>query len=213
MIGELEFQSGNDYYVGSGTVIAPKSVLTAGHVLWDPQTGYSYNLKFTRALYDDNGLSQLYATGIYLFGGYATYAYTYGQNSIQAFAHDMGGMTFAAPLAGGAYVGWWQNPATLSNPASYVDISLGYGAVYHDGSELLAVFPTKPFSDTSGAFYENFSMAVEGGMSGGPVMAQIPSGYLFVVAVVVSGSDYPIGSGVHAIDAAGATFISTYLSK
>ena len=57
MIGQLEFASGRDYYVGSGTVIRPSSVLTAAHNLWDPYSGWSTDILFTRSRYDDNGLS------------------------------------------------------------------------------------------------------------------------------------------------------------
>ncbi len=37
--GQLLFDSGSDEYVGSGTVIGPAGVLTAGHNVFDPLNG------------------------------------------------------------------------------------------------------------------------------------------------------------------------------
>src|ERR1043166_8219332 len=198
MIGQLEFDSGPDSYVGSGTVIRANSVLTAAHNLWDPYSGWSVNILFTRSRYNDNGLSQQYANRKFILAGYAANAHYHGPDDIRAFRNDMGGLRFATPVADGAYAGWWPNPNTLLD-GTYT-IAFGYGAENHSGDVLLYVVPNAPFYQTLGGFYENESFAVEGGMTGGPVFARYSgNGQLYVVAVIVAGSDNPISSGVRVI--------------
>jgi V8-like Glu-specific endopeptidase len=209
MIGQLEFVSGDDYYAGSGTVIKARSVLTAAHNLWDPQTGWSTQLLFTRSRYDDNGLSQQYASRKYILAGYSTSARRYGADDVRTFANDMGGLLFSKPVADGAYAGYWPNTAALTGDV--YNIALGYGAEWHLGDELLSMTPRATFYRTYGGFFENESIAVEGGMSGGPVLAADANGSLYVVGVVVAGSTGPTSTGVRALDSKAASFIRAYL--
>ncbi|MDP9291358.1 MAG: hypothetical protein M3O82_03215 [Verrucomicrobiota bacterium] len=207
MIGQLRFVSGSDYYVGSGTAILPKAVLTAAHNLWDPQTGWSRRILFIRSKYDDAGLSRQLASRKYILGGYSSAALRYGGNSSYAFANDMGGLRFLNPLAGGLHAGWRADVPSLTG-ADY-NIALGYGAETHSGDELLFVEPTQSFYVVIGGYLNNDSILAEGGMSGGPVMAPNPSDVLEVVGVVVSGSTD--GAGIRAIDAKAARFIRANL--
>src|SRR5438045_1193412 len=41
LIGQVFFKSGPSDYIGSGTVAGAHSVLTAGHNVYDPDTGFS----------------------------------------------------------------------------------------------------------------------------------------------------------------------------
>src|SRR5581483_2966979 len=168
MIGQVEFYSGRSAYVGSGTVIKTHSVLTAGHVMWDPDYGWSTHMLFTRSLYSGSYISSQYARRKYILGGYSTNANYYGPDSVLAFANDMGAMVFRNTIADGAYAGWWANPTLLTSGGG--SKLLGYGAEFHTGDELLSVTTLDAFTRTRGGFYENDSISVEGGMSGGPVL-------------------------------------------
>jgi hypothetical protein len=209
MVGVLDFRSGYDEYVGSGTVVRPYSVLTAAHNLWDRWAGWSTRIYFERAVYEDEGLSRQSANRKYILAGYAQNAFYYGGDSIRTFSRDLGGVRFPATVAEGSAAGWWPNPATLTGPD--YNVVLGYGAETHSGRELLSVEPGFAFYRTFGAYYENDSIVVEAGMSGGPVLAPNGNGTLFVVGLVVAGSDRPPSSGVRVLDSVAARFIRTYL--
>ena len=55
LVGQLFFASGGDDYIGSGVVIRKSSILTAGHNLYDPDTGWSTELLFRRAAATGDG--------------------------------------------------------------------------------------------------------------------------------------------------------------
>ena len=76
---------------------------------------------------------------------------------------------------------------------------------------MLFVEPRSSFYQTYSAFFENDSLTFEGGMSGGPVFAQVAPNDLRIVGVIVAGSDDPPSGGIRAINAVAARFISTYL--
>jgi V8-like Glu-specific endopeptidase len=214
MIGQLLFDNGPRSYLGSGTVIRPRSVLTAAHNLFDPATGWSTDVEFRRSNYGANDyLSRKFGRRLYVLGGYRTYSTYYGPESTLAFARDMGGIVFRNPVADGGYAGWVADLSLLLGSA--YNILLGYGAETYSGEELLYVEPSQSFYHTLGAFLENDSIYIEGGMSGGPAFAQMDDGNLYVAGVVVSSSgDAQSGTatgGIRAINARGATFIRTYL--
>lgn len=209
MIGRLEFQNGGGYWLGSGTVIRARSVLTAAHNLWDSSTGWSTDISFTRAKYRDNGLSRQYASQKYILAGYSQSASKSGQHHSHAFANDMGGLLFPNPVADNGYVGYWANTPALKGTLS--KIALGYGAQRHSGEELLSVSPTRPFRAVYSGFYDNTSAGAEGGMSGGPVFARHKNGNQYVVGIIVAGAERPVRIGIRALDAKAASFITTYL--
>jgi V8-like Glu-specific endopeptidase len=209
MGGQLIFTSGDLDYQGSGTVVYGRSVLTAAHNLWDADEGWSYNVEFNRARSGQKIAKQAYASRMFVLGGYQTFAGRYGADSLRAFAYDLGGLRLSSAPADGSYAGWTSDFRLLTG--DNYNICLGYGADKHSGDDLLYVEPSKSFNATYGAFLENNSLTFEGGMSGGPVFAELPDGSLRVVAIIVAGSDDPPSGGIRGINAAGAQFISTYL--
>jgi hypothetical protein len=214
MIGQLLFQSGPSLFQGSGTVIRPRSVLTAAHNLFDPKTGWSTDVEFRRGNYGlDDYLSVQFGRRLYLLGGYRFVTSYYGPDSARAFSRDMGGIVFRNPVASGGYAGWVAKLSLLLGSAP--NILLGYGAENHSGELLLFVEPNVSFYRVLGPFLENDSIYVEAGMSGGPAFAQMDDGELYVAGVVVSASGEPGSAdatgGIRAINAKGAEFIRYYL--
>jgi hypothetical protein len=190
MIGQLLFDNGAQGYLGSGTVIRSKSVLTAGHNLYDPNTGWSTDVEFRRSNYGEfDYLSRHFARRLYILGGYKTASNYYGPESLPSFAKDMGGIRFVELLADGGRAGWAADTSLLLGSA--YNILLGYGAETHSGELLLFVEPNLSFYKTWGAFFENDSILIEAGMSGGPVFAQMSDGELYVAGIVVAAADDP----------------------
>lgn len=212
MVGQLVFTSGDGDYQGSGTLIHRRSVLTAGHNLWDEFSGWSTDVEFNRGRHGDEMLSQDIATRLFLFSGYRTTVFKFGSTSEQAFANDLGGLRFAADVAGGTFVGWKAKTSLLLEDANC--IAVGYGAVTHSGDEPLFVEPTGGFEIVRGGFFENYGITFEGGMSGGPVLVEAAPGDWRVMGVIVAGTEKPNPSGgIRALNSAAATFISTYLRR
>jgi hypothetical protein len=210
MIGQLLFDNGRQGYLGSGTVIRPRSVLTAGHNVFDPKTGWSTDMEFRRANYGENDyLNRYFARRLYVLGGYRAASTYYGPDSLPSFAKDTGGILFRESVAGGGHAGWVADPTLLLGSA--YNIVLGYGAENYSGELLLYAEPKLSFYRTWGAFLENDSILIEGGMSGGPAFAEMDDGNLYVAGVVVSASEDPPASGIRALNAKAATFIRTYL--
>jgi hypothetical protein len=210
MIGQLLFDNGRQGYLGSGTVIRPKSVLTAGHNLFDPKTGWSTDVEFRRGNYGEfDYLSRQFARRLLVLGGYRSLSTYYGPDTLPAFSKDMGGIKFGELVAGGGHAGWAADQSLLLGSA--YNILLGYGAENYDGELLLFAEPSLSFYRTYGAFLENDSILIEGGMSGGPAFAQMDDGELYVVGIIVAASDDPETSGIRALNAKAATFIRTYL--
>jgi len=214
MIGQLLFDYGPSSYLGSGTVIRPRSVLTAAHNLYDPATGWSTDVEFRRSNYGANDyLNRRSARRLYVLAGYQSISWYYGPESARAFAKDMGGIVFRNQPGDGGYAGWVADLSLLLGSA--YNILLGYGAESFSGEELLYVEPDLSFYRTRGAFLENDSIYIEGGMSGGPVFAQMDDGNLYVAGVVISSSGDPQSGtatgGIRAINDAAAAFIRTYL--
>ncbi len=213
VIGQLFFSSGASDYIGSGTVIRPSSILTAGHNLYDPQTGWSTDVLFVRGAYGRTSLSEHYASRTFLLSGYRANASRYGAEHVYTFAADIGGVRFPAAVADGAFAGWTTNRSLLTGPA--YKIAVGYGAEgEHSGDYPLFVEPVLGFRQTAGGFYENTSIYFEGGMSGGPAFVRNEKEDLYVAGVIVSGSsgvgDY-VSGGIRVINSAVASFIRNHL--
>ena len=209
MAGQLIFKNGASYYEGTGTVVYQRSVLTAAHNLWSPEAGWSTDMRFNRARNGASAASRQSANRLFVFGSYRNAAAQYGQESVRAFANDLGGLRFNGMPASGMYAGWRADTTLLT--AGRTSIGLGYGAETHSGDELLIVRSSTPFNPILGAFLENFSLTFEAGMSGGPVLVEVAPNEFRIVGVVVAGSEKPPAGAIRAIDAAGAAFINTYL--
>lgn len=209
MVGQLTFISGDASYIGSGTLIQPKGVLTAGHNLYDASGGWSTDLVFKRGHYDNTDLAVRYTTRIYVLSGYQENVSAYGGDSVRSFARDTGGLMFRVNPAGGGYLGWTTDRTVVTGNAP--KIALGYGAVVHNGERLLSV-AAAPFASVFYAFYESPGTEIEAGMSGGPLIATLPDGSPSVCGVVVSGSDQPVAGGIRLLNYTTADFILKYLS-
>jgi hypothetical protein len=210
MIGQLTFASGDGIYVGSGTVVQPRGVLTAGHNLYDPVGGWSTDLVFKRGHYDDTDLSVRTPLRIYVLSGYQANSEIYGGDSVKAFVRDTGGLYFQKRVAAGGYLGWSTDLTLVTGKGSKT--ALGYGAEQHSGEQLLAVRALMPFESVLRTFYESDGTVIEGGMSGGPLICPLANGNPALCGVVVSGSDYPISGGIRVMNSGTSYFILTYLS-
>ena len=206
--GRVHTMKGRSPYIGTGTVIKPRSVLTCGHVLWNAKTGWATGVYFDRALSGSEYRSRTYANSMSILGGYTGACATYGVQSKYAYDQDLAGLRFATGPAGGGCAGWWANTALLTGTA--FNMSLGYGGERHTGVDLLRSSPSRAYTKTYGGYYQNNSYQVEGGMSGGPVFAK-SNGNWFVCAVNVSGLASPASVGIRALDSTAQTFINTNL--
>ena len=208
MVGQLVFFSGNTSYVGSGTVVQPFGVLTAGHNLYDEFGGWSTDLVFKRSHYNNSELSVRTAARSYVLAGYQSNVQLYGSEDVRSFARDTGGLTFQLRPAGGAYLGWTTTTSVLTT--TMPKAVFGYGAEVHSGEQLLVVGAT-PFHPVYSTFYESDNTAIEGGMSGGPVIATLPDGSYAQCGIVVSGSEAPVTGGIRVLNTTVSDFILKYL--
>lgn len=212
MIGQLTFFSGNGSFIGSGTVVQPRGVLTAAHTLYDPGVGWSTDLIFKRGHYDGSDLSIRSPRRLYVLAGYQDNAGIYGPDSVRTFARDTGGMFFMKKVAGGGYLGWSTDLTLLTGKT--FKLALGYGASTHSGEELLSVNAVTPFASTYGSFYESEGLGIEGGMSGGPVICTLPDGSPSIGGVVVSSSaGFPVSGGIRIVNGGVSSFILNYLGE
>jgi V8-like Glu-specific endopeptidase len=209
MIGKLIFAQGPDWFQGSGTVIRPNAVLTAAHNLWNADQGFSTDLVFRRSLYGEDSAPAVSPSRVYVLAGYRDTTRSHTENDARAFAHDLGALVFSSPVADGSSTGWWANPALLNG--TLPTVALGYGAQYHDGTELLSVEPKSGFEQIADAFYDNRSVYFEAGMSGGPVFARDPKGSLLLTGVVVAGAEDQHGGGIRILDSTAVDFIRAYI--
>ncbi|HEV7402465.1 MAG TPA: hypothetical protein VGO11_06045 [Chthoniobacteraceae bacterium] len=211
LIGQVFFKSGTTDYIGSGTVAGPHSVLTAGHNVYDPDTGFSTNFEFFRNTY---GPAQSNPVQVpvqrLVFAGYQQAALRDGPDAVTSFAFDAAGLVFKDFLyKNGQRAASSADPALLS--MRYNKLLVGYGAEgAHNGDLPLYTYPTTPFSRTYGYFFEDYSIYVEGGMSGGPLMVHAPTGWA-IMGIVVSGSTRPASGGVRMLDPKLKSFMATYL--
>src|SRR5688572_9774244 len=82
MIGQVLYDSGGIPQLSTGTVVSELGVLTAGHALYDPDTGWSTEVLFRRGTYGDTYINQKYARKIAVLGGYREAANFYGGDSV-----------------------------------------------------------------------------------------------------------------------------------
>jgi V8-like Glu-specific endopeptidase len=208
-VGQLTFFSGKDEYVGTGVVVSPKSVLTAGHNVYDPDTGWSTRLLYRRDNFGTEALTNEYASHLYLLGGYQSAVGQFGPDDVRSFAFDTAGLVYPKALTKGGRVMVSANPLLLKG--YYYHVAFGYGAEgAHDGDHMLKVKPVGNFTRTYGSFYENLSIYIEGGMSGGP-MFSLFAGKFYLSGVVVSGSENPESGGIRIVDNTTLSFIVRYL--
>lgn len=207
-IGQLFFQVGEEDYIGSATIVGSRSVLTAGHNIYDAEYGWSSNYEFYRATHGSNVKPVARPVRRYLFAGYQSAVNKHGPDHIRSFAHDAGGLMFGTPFG---------RKVLVSGEQAYLGIDryktlVGYGAEgRHNGDYPLSVGTTGRFYTVYGKFAECYDVYVEGGMSGGPLFSQMANGTMVQVGVVVSGSTRPRSGGVRLLDPAMIRNLRTFL--
>lgn len=209
--GLLSFFSDGAEYIGSGVVVKPYSLLTAGHNLYSEGSGWSTDVIFRRSYDYGTYASENTASQLFILGGYAGYVDRGRSDTNGGFSRDMGGVVCFSRPANGLYAAW-KKDTTLLTGKNY-KMSLGYGGEVHSGEELLRSAPTRGFFKVVTSLYENRSYGIEGGMSGGPVFAKSGKKW-YVCAVNVSGPGKNVfnrDAGVRAIDADSAKMIQTKL--
>ncbi len=212
--GRIVADFGPDSYIATGTVIKQHSVITCGHILYDPQYGWATHVQFERALHENTGpgggpVVALPARAIFVLAGYASSTVSQGQASDLAFSRDLGALRFANYAAQGGYAGYTASPALLLNVTKVATMSLGYGGQYHDGRQLLKVSSNAPYTVQRGAFLLNSDYDIEEGMSGGPIFINYNNAW-YVSGVNVSSDGFSMG--MHALDATANQFIATNLN-
>jgi V8-like Glu-specific endopeptidase len=209
--GLLSFFSDGAEYIGSGVVVKPYSVLTAGHNLYSQGSGWSTDIIFRRSYDYGTYASESTVSQLFILGGYAGYVDRGKSDTNGGFSRDMGAVVCFSRPANGLHAAW-KKDTTLLTGKNY-NMSLGYGAEVNSGEELLRSAPTKSFFKVATSLYENRSYGIEGGMSGGPVFSKSGRKW-YVCAVNVSGPGKNVfnrGAGVRAIDADSAKMIQTKL--
>lgn len=202
---------------GSGTLLRRHTVQTAGHVVYDPTTGFIADASFTRALYEDYRLSVDQVIAAAALSGYQSDVTTSGNNAnLTAFENDMGYVLLHDPPVDENWANYVTTPTLLSNPSSQFFI-LGYpGDGGFDGLTMAYIVPMTPFvpvgSSLSTGEYENDTYDAISGMSGGPIYV-VPDGvHQYVAASTVGGLTDSTGefnqSFVRAIDKSAGKFLA-----
>ena len=201
--------------VGSGTLVHRHTVLTAGHVVYDPVSGFETDVTFSRGLYGSFTLSKAQVFTVQALSGYQSVADTEGNSTLDAFALDQGLLLLVQPSIDEDWANFTFDPTLLSNSA-YATFVLGYPAETFDGRTLAYIVPGSPYVAAGAAgdtgLYENDDYAAEGGMSGGGIFVAIAIGDQRVAANTVGGSiDASVtfnASFVRAIDKTSRKFIN-----
>jgi V8-like Glu-specific endopeptidase len=201
--------------IASGTLIRRHTVLTAGHVVYDPTAGFATSLSFSRGRYGNYALSDQQGTAVNVLAGYqaAVTANTAGGDTetLEEAEVDLGYILITDPPVDSSWGNYLADPTQLTNNDGR--FILGYPGVTFDGRTMAYVVPTAPFvqiglTETGG--YSNELIIVEGGFSGGPVYAVV-NGEQVVVAELTSGNDDTTGefnaTFVRAIDTTAAKFL------
>ncbi len=160
-VGRLDFYSAGEGYIGTGTIVTSRGVLTCAHNLYDANGGFSTRVRFTRARNGNKNKGRSTARRLYILADYPNHE----SESDIGFSRDLGAVHFPKSLGGTASV-------TL-NPAKFFQRNqkeiLGYGAEFHSGSYLLRARTRSRFFAYFSSFLGTNSFYTEAGMSGGPV--------------------------------------------
>ena len=201
---------------GSGSLLRRHTVLTAGHVVYDPTLGFTANTSFTRALYEDYQLSASQVIAVEALSGYqADVLSSKGNANLTAFRNDQGLLVLHDAPVDDNWATYVTTPSLLSSSASKFFV-LGYPGVTFDGLTPAYIVPMSPYvasgTDTGTGEYENNNYLAEEGMSGGPVFV-VPDGvHQYIAASTVGGVADTSGeftqSFVRAITPASGTFIA-----
>ena len=208
------FDLGDSIGFGSGSLLRRQTVLTAGHVVFDPTTGFSTATTFTRALYEDYSLSKSSVTSVSALSGYTAVVGLEGNATEDAFQLDQGILLLGTAPVDENWATFTYDP-TLLTAANAQTFVLGYPGVTFDGRTLAYIVPPSEYvtingSGVSGSL-ENDSYSAEEGMSGGPVFVAEGIGEQYVAGSTVGGIDDSTGefnaSFIRVIDKTSRKFI------
>ena len=198
---------------GSGTLLRRHTVQTAGHVAFDPTTGFITYGSYTRALYGSVSLSVDQIIAAQALSGY--------QASVAAVApfltqssFDLGLVLVKQAPVDEDWSNYASTPSLLSTAPTFV---LGYPGVTFDGRTMCYVVPSTPWvalgaGTGTSALYENDLATAEPGTSGGPIYV-VPDGVNRYVEGSVVGTTTVDTTGefnnfvIRAIDKSAAKFI------
>ena len=171
------FDLGDAIGIGSGTLIRRHTVLTAGHVVYDPTAGFTTSTTFTRDLYETYSLQKQQTIQVGVLSGYQSAVDTVGNTSSTAFQLDQGYLLLGSAPVDENFAAFSSNPALLTNNAVNPTFVLGYPGQTFDGRTLAYIVPGSSYvpagtSTTTGS-YENDNYEAEEGMSGGPIYVVI----------------------------------------
>lgn len=157
---------------GSGTLIRRHTVLTAGHVVYDPTAGFITNASFTRGLYEDYSLSQQQVIAAAALSGYQAAVIADTNTSLDAFSRDLGYVLIHDAPVDSDWGNFSNDPTTLSDPTNQFFV-LGYPGVTFDGRTMAYIVPSSTYvqigSSTDSGLYTNAGYIPEAGESGGPI--------------------------------------------
>ena len=211
------FDLGDAVGFGSGTLIRRHTVLTAGHVVYDPTAGFTTATTFTRDLYETYSLQKQQTIQVATLSGYQSAVDTLGNTSSTAFQLDQGYLLLGSAPVDEDFATISSNPALLTSTANPTFV-LGYPGETFDGRTMAYIVPGSPYvpvgnSSTTGS-YENDAYAAEEGMSGGPVYVVVndSSSSRYVAADTVGGIPDTTGefnaAFVRVIDTTSQKFLS-----
>ncbi len=163
---------------GSGTLIRRHTVLTAGHVVYDTAAGFIANATFSRGLLEDYTFQKYQVISAMALTGYQAAATANTEDSINAFAFDMGVVLVNDPPRDKTWGNYIVEPTVLASSTNQF-FQLGYPGVSFDGRTMAYIVPTSTFTQVGGitsggvnsGLYENDGYLGEPGESGGPIYA------------------------------------------
>lgn len=164
---------------GSGTLLRRHTVLTAGHVVYDPGSGFISNVTFTRGLYETYSFDKNQVVKVDALGGYQAAVTSSGSNaSLVAFDRDLAYVLVMDPPRDGTWGVYRADPTALEDASNQFFV-LGYpgegasSGVTFDGRIMAYIVPSSTFtqigSSTTSGLYENDGYTAIPGESGGPV--------------------------------------------
>lgn len=187
LTGRLNVTFGDTGYFGTSTYIRRYTGVTAGHMLYDPDSGFGTDLYYEPALYI-LAKTEIPVGYFAVLGGYQAAAGV-DPDSDGAFAYDMGYVLFSRPAPNAEWADFGDNTNALTAQSKF--LVFGYAAENFKGDEQAFVNIAAPFYQLRApALYENNSYYTEEGMSGGPLYP-LNSGTMQVSAVTVAGTSPP----------------------
>jgi len=169
LVGKLNFDSGGVGYFGSASLVTPRSVLTAGHNIYDSYYGVSTSMRFYLKQHNSSYVSQRSAVGMVFMPRF----HSAPEGLPSYFKRDLGKVFFAtAPDPLGQFIGFRARPKQLRT-YKRMKIVTGYPGVTFSGSQMCYSLTYWRYRRVSGAYHKNLYISSQGGMSGGPVWMRI----------------------------------------